>query len=600
MSLTSKWAEKRQRPKFGDRLGLAQPLLAAGALTFFSLLMGLPLLFLLNSAFTPDLAPAGLMSQFQLGSLYTEVASWLQGPLNGLISSDGGLSFGGVLMATLGTSLFAWAIAMMLVGQWRAQLPVMEELVPIRFAFAIVVTIVLIAVLFWAARLGGAGLSNTGALALGVLYFAFSTLILMAWYYALTGTFVSWSSIVISSFVIALATTVFVWVLGYLIPQPLVGVSGFTKIGFVLAHLFGLWLLIVLGVHFLARQTLEQSDWQDMDELTRGQQVDFALAIMKTLGHADNSNRWLPGQAIAQRLGAKHSMTVQALRRLNEFDLVRASQASNRPDHWRLSTESLHAVNLQDLMEAFGATLDPSNGVYEEGPQPAMMNLADQEKRVFRTDLASLTRGDRGPALTSDAPAFISLISDRGVGTQTDAAGAPPPVGESSKAYERLTALLEKEAGTSHTPASQLTSDADSAFPAFGQPPQTNMARTRAIAEDSQEAESVIEADDAEIKLEEDAKGAETIVEKATDSVTSTLGAIASGTAVAGAATATGLTSLLNKDATDKDADTKDEVAKDEAAKPMVSTGLTSLVSDLPENLGSYTLAFVSQPQSST
>ena len=143
---------------------------------------------------------------------------------------------------------------------------------------------------------------------------------------------------------------------------------------------------------------------------------------------------------------------MQVLKRLNEFDLVRASQAGNRPDHWRLSTESLHAVNLQDLMEAFGATLDPSGGVYEEGPQPAMLDLADQERRVLRTDLASLTRGDRSPALTSDAPAFLSCLTDKGVGTQTDAAGAPPPVHQGDKAYERLAALLEKEAGTSQRP----------------------------------------------------------------------------------------------------------------------------------------------------
>lgn len=587
MSLPAKWADKRQRPKFGDRLGLAQPLLAAGALTFFSLAMGLPLLFLLNSAFSADLAPAGLMSQFQLGSVYTEVAAWLEGPLNGLVSSTGGLSFGGVLAATLGTSLFAWAIAMMLVGQWRAQLPVMEELVPIRFAAAIVVTILLISVLFWIARMSGGNLMDMGALALALLYFVASVFMLMAWYFALTGTFVSWQSIIASSAVVAIVTTVFVWVLGALIPQPLVAVSGFTKMAFVLAHLFGLWLLIVLGVHFLARQTLQQSDWQDLDELTRGQQVDFALAIMKTLGHAENNNRWLAGQAIADRLGAKHSMTVQTLRRLNDFDLVRASQTSNRPDHWRLSTESLHAVNLQDLMEAFGATLDPAHGVYEEGPQPAMVNLADQEKRVFRTDLASLTRGDRGPALTSDAPAFISLISDKGVGTDTDAAGAPPPVGDSSKAYERLTALLEKEAGTSHTPTSQVTSDA--AFPAFGQPPQNNLARTRAIAEGADEVSLTDEdsLDTAEVsdKLEDAAE--ETIVEEAPSGLTSTLGAVAGG-----AVAATGLTTLLSKDQEEDEAGEQDS-----GSKPMVSTGLTSLVSDLPENLGSYTMALVSQPR---
>ena len=203
---------------------------------------------------------------------------------------------------------------------------------------------------------------------------------------------------------------------------------------------------------------------------------------MKTLGNSDNNNRWMSGQAIAKRLGANHAITIQALKRLNEFDLVRASQASNRPDHWRLSTESLHAINLQDLMEAFGATLDPMGGVYEEGPQPAMLDLADQERRVLRTDLASLTRGDRSPALSSDAPAFLSLLTDKGVGTQTDAAGAPAPVTQGDKAYERLSALLEKEAGTSKPTASQLTDEDAHSVPAFGLPPRGNMSRMQAAA----------------------------------------------------------------------------------------------------------------------
>ena len=50
MNLPAKWAEKRERPQFTDRLGLAQPLLAAAALTLITLALGLPILYLLNTA----------------------------------------------------------------------------------------------------------------------------------------------------------------------------------------------------------------------------------------------------------------------------------------------------------------------------------------------------------------------------------------------------------------------------------------------------------------------------------------------------------------------------------------------------------------------
>ncbi len=564
--LPSKWAHTRERPKFSDRLGLAQPLIAAGTLTFFSLLLGLPILYLLNSALPLGVAPEGVMAAYNLGSAYNRAAEWMTGPLSALIAPTGGLTFGGVLIAAVAFSLLTWAVAMSLIGQWRAQLPVMEEMVPARFLVAVVATLSLVVVLFWLTRLAGPGLAAAGAMALALMHFGLGFLIILAWYFALSGTFISWRSLLITAVATAFALTVYVWVLGALAPAPEAGASAFTTGAFVLLHLFGLWLCLILGVHGLARQTLALSDWQDLDTLTRGQQVDFGLAIMKTLGHADNKNRWMSGHAIAERLGAKHPLTVQVLQRLNDFDLVRASQAANRPDHWRLSTESLHAVNLQDLMEAFGATLDPSNGAYEEGPQQALLDLADQEKRVFRTDLASLTRGDRGPALTSDAPAFLSLITDRGIGTETDAAGAPPPITDKPKAYERLTALLENDAGTAKTPASQLTD----AFPAFSQPPlPSNMARTRAAAlEEGEALEEVAEAVEAEDISEEPT---------ATPA-------------------ATGLTSLLEKDA-EPDKAEEAEAGETKVEPTVVATGLTGLVKDLPDSLDRYTVALVSKPK---
>ena len=306
----------------------------------------------------------------------------------------------------------------------------------------------------------------------------------------MTGSFISWRSLLMTAFTVSFLITFFVWVVGYLIPDEPVDffVYGFA----VVVHLFGLWLLVVLGVHSLARETLNQSDWQDLDALTRGQQVDLGLAIMKTLGDDDHKSRWLSGHAIAKRLGAKHALTVQALQKLHESNMVRASQAANRPDHWRLSTESLHGLNLQDLMEAFGATLDPAEGVYEEGPQQALLDLADQERRVFRTDLASLTRVDRSRALTSDAPAFLSLISDRGLGTKTDAAGAVSPTSKGSalKAYERLAALFEQNTAESEARTSQLTQN----YPAFKRPPQQPIDKTSTTSdEDLPDPEHVLE-----------------------------------------------------------------------------------------------------------
>ena len=561
MTFVTKWAEKRERPKFSDRLGLAQPLLAAAGLTLISLALGLPILYLLNTALSADVAPASLMDTFQIGALFTKAAAWLDGPLVVLVNTNGGLSFGGLLFVTLAFALLTWGMAMMLLSQWRAQLPVMEEASYLRLMPAILLTLIAMPIFFWLVRLAGPSAQAAQATLVLLLHVGFAFFLLLAWYGGLSGNFFSWRALLIVAALTATALTAFVWILGALVPQKGDGLAGFTIAVFVLLHLLGFWLIVVLGVHMLARQTLAHTDWQDLDELTRGQQVDFALAIMKTLGHADNHSRWMGGQAIAQRLGSNHAITVQTLKRLTEFDLVRASQTANRPDHWRLSTESLHAVNLQDLMEAFGATLDPSGGVYEEGPQPAMLDLADQEKRVFRTDLASLTRGDRSPALTSDGPAFLSLLSDKGVGTQTDAAGAPPPVREGDKAYERLTSLLEKEAGTSRIAVSQLNDDSLSNTPAFAHPPRPDMSRTKAAA----------------LEMEEDVE--DYLKENHRDGEDQDIKAIAAG-----------LSDIVKA----KPAEEKEDEEIKKEPKPIVVTGLSGLLTDLPENLGSYTLALVS------
>ena len=491
MTLPAKWADRKERPKFTHRVGLAQPVLAAGVLTFFALLLGLPILYLINGAFDPAVVPAKLMADYRLGQSYNTTVATLDGLLSPLIDTGvGSLTLGGILTCAFGFAFLAWAIAMTLVSQWRTQLPVLEVVEPLRFFTAFVITLTLLSILFWLGRQAGDGVRDAGALALAIFHFGFGFVIILSWYYAITGSFVSWRSLLMTAFTVSGVVTFFVWVLGYAIPAQIDDVP--LNILIVVGHLFGLWLIIVLGVHSLARETLDQSDWQDLDALSRGQQVDFGLAIMKTLGDDENRNRWITGHTIAQRLGAKHPITVQALQRLNEHGLIRGSRVASRPDHWRLSTESLHGLNLQELMEAFGATLNPNDGVYEEGPQQALLDLADQERRVFRTDLASLTRADRGPALTSDAPAFLSLISDRGIGTHTDAAGAPPAVTSPPKAYERLTALFEGAAAAQSSESSQLTED----FPAFNLPPKpSSMERTKAAAQDSEETEEGEEAD---------------------------------------------------------------------------------------------------------
>ena len=73
---------------------------------------------------------------------------------------------------------------MMLVSQWRTQLPVLEIVEPLRFFVAFVTTLTLITTLFWVVRQAGEEFQEIGSLALSILHFGVGFLILLTWYYA--------------------------------------------------------------------------------------------------------------------------------------------------------------------------------------------------------------------------------------------------------------------------------------------------------------------------------------------------------------------------------------------------------------------------------
>ena len=491
----------RENPTATQRLGLAQPILGAGTLTFFSLLLALPLLALLNRVLPPTLAPSELMASFAVGQLYNAAASWFDAPVAALMLQTAGLSVSGALISLLAFACLlliclAWIIALGLLGLWRLQLPMVERLGPLRFLLAVVVSALLLGALFWLGRQGGDALAEAQGLGLAILHFFLGYLIILMWFYAIAGSFVSWRSLLMTAFTVSFLITLYTWGFGAAIPEQLDDPRGLLAL--VLAHLFGFWFLLLLGVYFLARETLGQAEWRDLNTLSRGQQVDFGLAILTLLGDPARPNRWMSGQAIAQRLGAQHALSVQALKRLYEADLVRTSTAMGQSDQWCLATESLQGLSLHDLIEAFDATLDPSDGVYSQGPQPALVALAQQERRVLRSDLssvtrasltrASLTRMGMDPALGTEAPAFLTHLHDPASGGQEAGDEALLPVSTASQTYARLTALLAREAATD--PGAKAAKAAQSSqvtqgFPAFNLPtstPPTSAAASRPAA----------------------------------------------------------------------------------------------------------------------
>ena len=136
--------------------------------------------------------------------------------------------------------------------------------------------------LLLAGAIGGPSAQTAQAALVLLMHVGFSFFLLLAWYGGLSGNFFSWRALIVASALVAVVLNGLHLGFGRIVAQRR-RVWLYTRRLFA-GPLMGFWLIIVLGVHFLARQTLAHSDWQDLDELTRGQQVDFALAIMKTPG----------------------------------------------------------------------------------------------------------------------------------------------------------------------------------------------------------------------------------------------------------------------------------------------------------------------------
>ncbi len=429
------------------RIG-AQPLLAACALTLVSAGLGLPLLAFMDKAFDASEA----LQSYALGQAYLGLAAQFQAPTGPLITPTGGPSFAGLGIALMALGLIAGAMVHQLRAQADAHLPLRDPVQWPRLARAFGVTLALVMALGWAWA-GESSPHDAAALGLAMSVFVSVWIATALWYQAVVGALVPWRALTRAALPVAFFVTLVTWLIGAAVAagaQNVADLKAWALGAAVLGHLLLVWLIVFLGVHALTVEVLQWSGSRDLGALTRGQQVDFGLAILKALAHPDPGHAWISSRAIAAQLGAKPVITAQTLGRLHLAGLVRRGPAS--ADQWRLATPALDRLNLGDLMDTFDAAFDPEDGAYANGPQPALTYLADQERRLFQTNLALLTRGNWAPELASGGmtPALI-------------------PEGS----YVRLAQLVARDGDR---PPPQAPSQVSDDFPAFAPPPLRKIA----------------------------------------------------------------------------------------------------------------------------
>lgn len=475
MKLPTRQAITDRRLNFSERLGLAQPVLAAASLCFFSALFVFPILSLVDDSLESNISISNVMNNFELGRLYSNLLGVVSESMTQLVEPIENFKIYSLIAGIGVTLLMVWIIMAMLVSQWRSQVAIVEPIKPLRYGISLLTTVGLLGALFWLIRELDTSMMDAQALPVAILVFLFSFSTIFCWYFAISGEFMSWRALVSRAFMVSFFSTAFTWGFGTLAPMlPLDTVIRFL---FVLAHLFMMWLLVVIGVHSLAWETLGRSPWLDLDDLNRGQQVNLGLAILKIVASSSENTKWISKSKIMNALRAKNPLIGQALNRLTQANLIRKSGPFSLNSQWMLSTASLSDLSLANLMEAFGATLNPEGDLLAEKPNQALKELAEQEQRILRTDIETLLKGDQSLALTENSPSFISLFADRDLNADSDGSDGLASASKNGPItqFERLQKLIDNpknELLEKKPPPSQI----NDSFPAFSppKPPKKN------------------------------------------------------------------------------------------------------------------------------
>ncbi len=157
----------------------------------------------------------------------------------------------------------------------------------------------------------------------------------------------------------------------------------------------------------------------------RGEQLDFALRLVRDLENQTRIQRWSDVEALRRSLTAHPAMVSYVLDRLRRSGLVEFDEMGRRPPQRWAIRDDLEALSLHDLSRAMGTHLEPSPGLHGQPAEQAIEALAAREHLDQSQDLLSLFRESDDAALAPGSPMLTVADVRFGLADIDAVAGAP-------------------------------------------------------------------------------------------------------------------------------------------------------------------------------
>lgn len=379
----------------------------AGVLTFATLLLGLPGLYLLGRALglADNASIQTALLQGPLASSLQLIAAWLQ-PLADTLSPTqnrfGLEAFIIGLLLSLGVASILRAVGS---RQWFQS--VYDDLPRRRLMLTLVLWLVLpvmvaFLLLFFGALVEATALSPRIVLALvAVVVVVMLTLCLLVLYLTFSVREPAIPSMLVGALCAALGL-----VLGYgllsLIPglSPAIAatapaeatISPLRALVTLSVYLFVFWSVVLAGSQLAVALARRHDPIERFVSAGRGEQLDFALSLIRDIEDQTRSRRWALTRDLARSLTAPTAMVTFALDRLRRAGIVGYADDGTRPPaRWAIQND-LESLTLNDLSRAMGTALDPHPGLHGRAQEEVIADLAAREHLSQSQNLLSLFR----------------------------------------------------------------------------------------------------------------------------------------------------------------------------------------------------------------
>ena len=373
----------------------------AGVLTLATLIFGIPGLYLLGRSTTLSGNPSietALASGPLAGSLAL-IGGWLQPLAETLSPTQNRFSLEAFLVGLVLTLAVAWIIRAAGSRQWFQSvyddIPRRRLILTWVLWLALPVLVAFLLLFFGALADATADSPRVVGILVAVVALVVMTLCLSVVYLTFSVREPAIPSVLVGAFFASLGMLLGYWVLS-IIPGIGSALGGETAplraILTLSAFLFVFWSIVLAGSQLAVSLARRRDPIERFQNASRGEQLDFALSLIRDVEDQTRSRRWAQTAELAKTLAAPTAMVTFALDRLRRSGIVEyAADGSRPPARWAIK-DDLESLTLNDLSRAMGTSLDPNPGLHGRAAEDVIAELAEREHLSQSQNLLSLFR----------------------------------------------------------------------------------------------------------------------------------------------------------------------------------------------------------------